>query len=106
MNHDKFLKIRYDSTEGIALKDGNVENYCRQLNYGDHVTVASELVIACIRALIVEKFFDYSYVIFYYHDLAIHINKDGGLSFWPDGFADVLFKFTIRTHPEIYKEQK
>lgn len=95
------LTVEYDKDNGIVAPDGKLEEQVNAFvdcfhNFGKkdkHVLIANSLMISYLRVLVKKGKLDYNDVMFKYKDTLIAVDKDGRLSYWPEGFDDMWDKY-------------
>jgi len=92
------ITLQYEPKIGIPFRDGDVDDYINAFKFliegGQELTMlfATDNILEAIRAAVVEKQIPFDSIQFIYGDEIIRINPDGGLSIWPEGFADYTAK--------------
>ena len=84
-------KLTYDPTNGNAIPDGQVIQVACDLP--DEYTTSNELLITAVRALVCHGTLSHEEIEIYYRGELIHMNSDGRIKDWPQGFCDNNDKF-------------
>jgi hypothetical protein len=94
------IRIRYDALDGVAVRDGDVNQFVDDINWGleqnIEISVSTENVINEVRARIKEGMIPYINVVFLFDQKILLVDKNGRLDWWPNGFCDTIEKQLMR----------
>lgn len=96
------LTIKYDAVNGVAVPDGQAEQYAREVvtlhnssPRDETVTVSNGLVVDAFRLMVSRKVIHHTEIQFMYNDQVIAVDERGHLKLWPAGFCDYFRSFVV-----------